>query len=106
MIHQYRKLPETVRASEPVTHENASALAAWCGGRLVRTEEPIRGLPTTAIVDRSTGLRLDLFIEVPTLQGPGRATLGDRIVQQDDGQFFVLDAETFARHFELIGESL
>lgn len=64
-----------------LSQENASFLAAWCGGKLVNEQDAISPHINTP------------GINVPTANGVERASMGDTIIRKSDGTFEVFKNE-------------
>lgn len=64
-----------------VTKENASFLAAWCRGKLVNEQDALSPHINTP------------GINVPVKDGVARASMGDTIIQKNDGTFEVFKNE-------------
>ena len=83
---KYRKRTVEVEA-EQVTNDNAYDVAQWCGGRVVEEIGPVD-------LGRTYG------INVPTLEGPERASQGDYVVKGQHGEFFTCKQHAFQHDFE------
>lgn len=89
MVDLYRSKPVIIEANL-LTKENAEAIAVWCGGRLVEeanAENPL---------DKYVG------INVPTLNGPARASEGDYVVKGELGDFWPCKPNQFASKYEKV----
>lgn len=87
-MNRYTKLPVTIEASDPIDADNVEAIAAWCGGRVSRTEKPSD--PTDVAV----------WIDVPTLEGTMRGSLGHRIIRGVKGEFYPCNPTIFDATYE------
>ena len=73
-----------------LTHDNAEALAFWCGGVAVTEHDALRHDITFAGVN------------VPTPNGMMRAQEGDYIIRFTSGSFLRLNSSDFERLFEAV----
>ena len=102
MTATHRKRPVEIEARQ-VTRENASDIAAWCGGRVIQTAKP--GDPDDIYV----------ALEIPTLEGIMRAetthpstwdgaryTGGDWIIRGVQGEFYPCKPDIFEQTYEAV----
>ncbi len=71
-----------------VTAETAKEISEWCNGRLV---EEINALNHES---KTPG------INVPTHEGPRRASVNDWVVVDDQGRFYITGSFAFNRNYE------
>lgn len=97
---RYRKKPVMIEAIQ-LTRTNADAVAAWCGGRVIRHSKPSD--PTDVYV----------ALEIPTLEGTMRAESfhgstyrngsyhgGDYIIRGVQGEFYPCKPDIFEQTYE------
>lgn len=87
MAELYRKKAVTIEANQ-LTKENAEAIAHWCGGYLVEEINPIDDH------ERFVG------INIPTLEGPMRASEGDFVIKGVQGEFYPCKPSIFEATYE------
>lgn len=87
-IKNYRKKTHLVKAIQ-VTEETAEEAARWCGGVLVREIDPL---------DENN---IRPGINVPTLEGVMRASMGDYILQHQDGRREIMHEVLFEDQYEV-----
>jgi hypothetical protein len=71
--------------------DRAKEIAQWCGGKRIR--------------DDKTGQQLKTYywsIEIPTLEGVMRASLGDFIIKGVNGEFYPCKPDIFAKTYEAV----
>lgn len=89
-VRKYRKKPVVIEAVR-VTPANVAAVAAWCGGRVVREAKPSD--PTDVYVG----------LDIPTLEGVMRAQTyhgGDWVVRGIAGEFYPCKSDIFDATYE------
>lgn len=84
---KYRKKPVVIEAAH-LTREGAHEVATWCGGRVV--EEAKASDPTDVY----------LGLDIPTLEGIMRASVGDYVIRGVQGEFYPCKPDIFAATYE------
>lgn len=77
--------PEYWVEGHQVKEETAVEVAQWCGGKLVEEIHPVTGEKTPGI-------------NVQTLRNVKRASKGDYIVENEFGEFEVVNEATYNEH--------
>jgi hypothetical protein len=83
----YRKRPVAVEASDPITAQNMSEIAAWCNG----------AIRSPSGTDTEVG---SLGIVIPNQAGNLQAELGDRIIRGVQGEFYPIKPAIFDATYE------
>lgn len=83
-MSRYRKKPIVVEA-EQLDTENGEILAKWCGGQLHYTNK--QGYNSA--------------ITIPTLEGVMRAEMGDYIIKDIKGEFYLCKPEIFTASYDI-----
>lgn len=86
-VKRFRKLPVEIDAVE-LRADNADAVASWCGGRAIH--DPKASDPTDVYVG----------VDIPTLEGVMRASVGDQVIRGVQGEFYPCKADIFAATYE------
>ena len=89
--HLYRKKPVIIEAAWFKTPEVAESIAAWCGGRVC--SESKASDPTD----------VTYWIDIPTLEGVMKASLGDYIIKGVRGEFYPCKPDIFEDTYERVG---
>lgn len=87
----YRKKPVTIEAAWFKIPEVAESIAAWCGGRVC--SESKASDPTD----------VTYWIDIPTLEGVMKASLGDYIIKGVRGEFYPCKPDIFEDTYERVG---
>ena len=87
----YRKKPVTIEAAWFKIPEVAESIAAWCGGRVC--SESKASDPTDVAY----------WIDIPTLEGVMKASLGDYIIKGVRGEFYPCKPDIFEDTYERVG---
>jgi hypothetical protein len=87
VIH-YRSKAQYVEAIQ-LTPSNVQEVAEWCGGMVVEEIDP---------QDNSKLVALN----IPTLEGPVRASENDFVIKGSGGQFSTMHPNAFDRRFEVL----
>ena len=87
----YRKKPVTIEAAWFKAPEVAESIAAWCGGRVC--SESKASDPTDVAY----------WIDIPTLEGVMKASLGDYIIKGVRGEFYPCKPDIFEDTYERVG---
>lgn len=87
MPKRYLSRPFAVEAL-PLTNSNVQKVAMWCGGMEIQEIDPVDSSK------RFVGLN------VPTLAGVERASEGDYIIRNFQGQFLVMKKARFEYEYE------
>lgn len=88
MFTKYRKKPVEIEAVE-YTRSNGGAAAKWCGGR---EHSEVKASDPTDVAE---------WIDIPTLEGTMRASIGDFIIRGVNGEFYPCKPDIFAKTYEL-----
>jgi hypothetical protein len=89
---KYRKKPVVIEARQ-LTWDEADAIAAWCGGRIVDRGSIAHG-----------GIWVDLSIQ--TLEGEMTARLGDYVIRGIKGEFYPCKSDIFEATYEAVAEGV
>jgi hypothetical protein len=84
MVQKYRKKPVVIEAAL-VEHGQTDSLAKWCNGRSIYTPS-----------GKSSG------IDIPTLEGIMRASMGDYIIKGVKGEFYPCKPDIFEATYEAV----
>ena len=87
-VKHYRKKAVHVKAMHFASAKDAFDIALWCGGR-VREERKTSDPTDIAII-----------IDIPTLDGPMQAFLGDYVVRGENGGFYSCKGPIFLANYE------
>ena len=97
---KYRKKPVAIEAMRLTGTESATAIINWT----LDQEPPV---PTPSYVHNGEPSRfrhgssdLDMFLIIPTLEGPMRADRGDYIIRGVNGEFYPCKPDIFAKTYE------
>jgi hypothetical protein len=77
----------TVVEARQITEDLAEDIASWCGGVLVEEINPETEAKTPGI-------------NVPTTEGPSRASLGDWVLKRDGDDFWPVKGHEFLKYYE------
>jgi hypothetical protein len=85
----FRKKPVEIEAVQ-FDHSNGGVIAKWCGGRN-RFEE--KASDPTDVAE---------WIDIPTLEGVMRASLGDWIIRGVQGEFYPCKPDIFEKTYDAV----
>jgi hypothetical protein len=85
---RFRKKPVVIEAMQ-LTAENGANIAAWCGGR---HEVEFKPSDPTDVVQ---------WINIPTLEGVMRASVGDWVIRGVGGEFYPCKPDIFGATYEV-----
>ena len=86
-FRRFRKKPVEITAVR-LHWSNVAQAAAWCGGRLVESVKPSDPSDVAHRVD------------IPTLEGTMRASMGDWIIRGVKGEFYPCKPDIFAATYD------
>jgi hypothetical protein len=86
-VQTYRKKPVVIAAME-LCRDNPDDVAAWCGGRSIH--DPKASDPTDVYVG----------VDIPTLEGVMRASVGDYVIRGVKGEFYPCKPDIFGATYE------
>lgn len=84
---RFRKKPVEIEAME-LRQDNPDTVADWCGGRSIY--DPKASDPTDVYVG----------VDIPTLEGVMRASVGDWVIRGVKGEFYPCKPDIFAATYE------
>ncbi|MEE6273502.1 hypothetical protein V2J56_09105 [Georgenia sp. MJ206] len=88
---KYRKRPVAIDAMR-FDHTNGADVARWCGGKY-RTEA--KASDPTDVAE---------WVDIPTLEGTMRASVGDYVIRGVQGEFYPCKPNIFEATYEPAGE--
>lgn len=86
---KFRKKPVVIEAMQ-FNRTNGSVVAKWCGGRWHSETKP------------SDPTDVAEWVDIPTLEGVMRASLGDWIVKGVQGEFYPCKSDIFQQTYEQV----
>lgn len=89
MAQRFRKKPVEIEAME-LRRNNAVECAAWCGGREIYDAKPSD--PNDVYVG----------VDIPTLEGVMRASVGDYIIRGVKGEFYPCKPDIFEATYDVV----
>ena len=92
-IGKYRKRPVVIEAMR-LTESSIYDVVAWAG---LNPERHV----VSAGFNIATGMPVDGFLIIPTLEGDHKATLGDYIIKGVAGEFYPCKPDIFEKTYEV-----
>jgi hypothetical protein len=86
---RYRKKPVVVEAMR-LAPDNGVTVAHWCGGKVNRSSRP------------SDPADVAMWVDIPTLEGVMRASVGDYIIRGVQGEFYPCKPGIFEATYEVV----